>query len=452
MHSSATAREGWRSRTTFILALAASAVGLGNLWRFSYLSGEHGGAPFVLTYIFSLFVIAVPVLVAEVVVGSHGRAGPIGALRVAADRSLVSRKWSLVGVVACLTGVLILSLYAVVAGWGLAYANFMYQGVFSAAPAVEVGEHFVGFLSEPLQQVYWHGLFMLLTGAVVVLGVRRGLGILVWLAVPALLALLGYLIKFGFDYGDMEAAGEFLFATRWVDFSSSSALVAMGHAFYSLSVGVAAGICYGTYAPERIPIGRSVLAVAVFDSMIALFAGLAIFPVVFANNVEPTYGPGLLFVSLPYAFGNTAQGEWFGAMFFLLVVVAALGSAVAIMEAVVSALKEYTRMARLTSTVLVGWVVWLLGIAIIVSFSSGVDDNWFGKRNLFEFLDFLSADILLPLVSLLFAVFVGWRLRPEILRHELYRESTGFFLLWRTLLRYVVPFAIGLLLLTPLLL
>lgn len=451
MHLSSAAREGWRSRTTFVLALAASAVGLGNLWRFSYLSGEHGGAPFVVTYIVSLFVIAVPVLVAEVVVGSHGRAGPIVALRVAADRSLVSRKWSVVGWLACLSGLLILALYAVVAGWALAYVNFMYQGVFSAAPAVEVGEHFAGFLAQPLQQVYWHGLFMLALSVAVVLGVRRGLGAVVWLAVPTLLALLGYLIKYGFDYGDMDAAREFLFSTRWVDFSSASALVALGHAFYSLGVGVATGICFGAYAPERVPIGRSVMAVAVFDSMIALFAGLAIFPVVFANNVEPTYGPGLLFVSLPYAFGNTAQGDWFGAMFFLLVAVAALGSAVAIMEAIVAALKEYTGLARLTSSVVVGWVVWLLGVAIIVSFSPGVDDDWFGNRNLFEILDFVSAELLLPLVSLLFAVFVGWRLRPEILRHELYRESTGFFLLWRTLLRYIVPFAIGLLLLTPLL-
>ena len=312
------------------------------------------------------------------------------------------------------------------------------------------GGHFSEFLRDPVQQVYWQSLFAITVCTVVVLGVRRGLGLLVWLAVPGLLALLTYLIGYGFTYGDMEATRNFLFATRWMDFDGEGALVAMGHAFYSLGVGVATGICYGAYAPERIPIGRSVMAVAIFDSMIALFAGLAIFPIVFANNVEPTYGPGLLFVSLPYAFGNTAQGEWFGTIFFLLVVLTALGSAVAIMEPIVSALKERARLSRLTATLLVGWVAWLLGVAVVSSFASLAAPAWYGNRNLFEFLDFVSADVLLPLVSLLFAVFVGWRLRPEILRHELYRESGGFFLLWRSLLRYVVPLSIGLVLVAPL--
>jgi NSS family neurotransmitter:Na+ symporter len=443
-------REGWRSRTTFVLALSASAVGLGNLWRFSYLSGEHGGAPFVLTYIACLFFIAVPVMVAEVVIGSHARTGPIAAIRHASDRSLASRGWMLVGLLACLTGFLILVLYSVVAAWGMAYASHVQQGVFSAATAAEVGSRFSDLMRDPVQQVYWLAIFVALTGTVVLLGVRRGLGLLVWLVVPALLAMLAFLIKYSFENGDMEATQDFLFSTRWVDFDAYSALVALGHAFYTLGVGVATGICYGAYAPQRIPVGRSVMAVAVFDSMIAILAGLAIFPIVFANNLAPTYGPGLLFVTLPYVFGNIVQGELIGTIFFSMIVVTALGSAVAIMEPIVATLKQHTRLERFTSVLLVGWAVWLLGVAVITSFTPETEPGWYGNRNLFQFLDLLSADLLLPLVSLLLAVFVGWHLRPEILRAELSRESNVFFVCWRFSLRYLVPLAIGLILLAPL--
>lgn len=435
-------RVRWRTRTTFVLALSASAVGLGNLWRFSYLSGEHGGGAFVITYLACLFLIAVPVMVAEVVVGKHGREGPVAAIRRACDSSLLSRGWMWLGLLACLTGLLILSFYIVVAGWGLAYAWFMQSGVFAAATAPAVGEHFGAVLANPEQQLYWQSLFLLVAGGVVVLGVRRGLGLLVWVAVPALMAMLAFLVKFGFDNGDMAATRDFLFSTRTVDFSPEGALVALGHAFYTLGVGVGTGISYGAYAPERIPIGRSVMAVAVFDTIIALLAGLAVFPIVFANNMEPATGPGLLFVSLPFAFGNIAQGEMFGTVFFLLMVLAALGSAVAILEPVVSSLMQLARIERFTATLLVGSVVWVLGFAVVLSFAPGDDFGWVGNRNLFRFLDQLAADFLLPLVSLLTALFVGWRLRPEILRVELDRESLLFFVLWRFLLRYVAPVAI----------
>jgi len=438
---------GWRSRTTFVLALSASAVGLGNLWRFSYLTGEHGGAPFVLTYVLCLFLIAVPVMVAEVVVGSHGRAGPLAAIRWASDRSLRSRKWMLLGVLACITGLLILSYYVVVAGWSMAYARYMQSGLFSSASAVVVGEQFEGLLGDPARQVYWQSLFLLLVVAIVGLGVRRGLGLLVWLAVPALVTMLAILIKFGFDHGDLEATRDFLFSVKLVDFSAHSALVALGQAFYSLGVGVATGISYGAYAPRRIPIGRSVMAVAVFDTMIALLAGLAIFPIVFANNLEPTMGPGLMFVSLPYAFGNIMQGELFGTVFFALVVLVALGSAVAIMEPIVATIMQQARLRRFTAVLLVGALVWVLGLVVVVSLAPGEASTWFGYRNLFGFLNGITAGLLLPVVALSTALFVGWRLRPEILRLELYRESDLFFSLWRFLLRYIVPPAITLIML-----
>ncbi|RLA60999.1 MAG: sodium-dependent transporter [Gammaproteobacteria bacterium] len=353
----------------------------------------------------------------------------------------------LLGVLACITGLLILSYYVVVAGWSMAYARYMQSGLFSSASAVVVGEQFEGLLGDPARQVYWQSLFLLLVVAIVGLGVRRGLGLLVWLAVPALVTMLAILIKFGFDHGDLEATRDFLFSVKLVDFSAHSALVALGQAFYSLGVGVATGISYGAYAPRRIPIGRSVMAVAVFDTMIALLAGLAIFPIVFANNLEPTMGPGLMFVSLPYAFGNIMQGELFGTVFFALVVLVALGSAVAIMEPIVATIMQQARLRRFTAVLLVGALVWVLGLVVVVSLAPGEASTWFGYRNLFGFLNGITAGLLLPVVALSTALFVGWRLRPEILRLELYRESDLFFSLWRFLLRYIAPPAITLIML-----
>lgn len=442
----------WRSRTTFVLALSASTVSLGNLWRFSYLTGEYGGAPFVITYVLCLFLLAVPVLVAEVAIGSHGRGGPVAAVVQACDRSLRWRGWAGLGVLACLTGLLVLTFYVVVAGWGLAYVGFMYDGTFSAARAGEVGAHFERFLAAPRSQLLWVSAFLALTTAVVALGVRRGLGLVVWFIVPGLIAILGFLIKFGFDSGDMVATKAFLFTTRAIDFTPQAVLAALGHAFFTLGVGVGTGICYGAYAPERIPIGRSVVAVAVFDTLVGLLAGLAIFPIVFANNMEPAVGPGLLFVSLPYAFGNILQGELFGAGFFALMVLAAWGSAVAIMEPVVAALMHALRLSRITCALIVASTVWLLGLAVVASFEPYAQQHWFGNRNLFAILDGLTAEVLLPLVSLLTAIFVGWRVRPEILKRELGRESGVFFWLWRFSLRFLVPPAIMVLILSPLVL
>jgi NSS family neurotransmitter:Na+ symporter len=442
---------GWRSRTTFVLALSASAVGLGNLWRFSYLVGENGGGLFVLAYLFCLFLVAVPVMIAEVIIGSHGRGSPVEALRWAADRSLLSRGWMLLGVLACLTGLLILSYYVVVAGWALAYAWYTHTGVFAAASAPVVAEYFQSLLDDVLLMIYWQTLFLLPAVGVVVLGIRRGLGLLVWLAVPCLFALLAALVQFGFDAGDIPATQEFLFSIKPIDFTWGSMLAALGQALFTLGVGVGTGISYGAYAPRHLPIGRSVMAVGVFDTAIAVMAGLAIFPIVFANNMEPSMGPGLMFVSLPYAFGNILMGELFGTLFFALVVLVALGSVVAIMEPVVGVLMQRLRLKRFSAALAVGLLVWLLSVLVTLSFAPGDPGDRLANGSLFRLLDALTANYMLPLVALLTAVLVGWRLRPEILRLELDRERDVFFSLWQRLLRYIAPPAIVVIMLAALL-
>lgn len=437
----------WRSRTTFVLALSASVIGLGNLWRFSYLVAENGGAPFVVAYVCCLFLLAVPILVAELTLGAHGRAAPVSALRNASDRSLLVRAWMGIGVLACVAGLCLLVLNVIVAGWGMAYIGFMYDGTFSAASPAEVGDHFARFVNTNGPQLVWQTAFLLLVGAVVVLGVRRGLGVLAWFCLPAMLAMLGFLVKFALDYGDLTATREYLLTAKWVDFSSRSVLVAMGQAFFSLGIGLGVGLCFGAYSPDRVPVLRSVLAVAVLDTVFSLLAGLAILAIVFANNIEAASGPTLLFVSAPYAFGNIALGEQFGAGFFLFLVLASFGSAVALMEPAVAALVEGLRMRRFTATVIVIGLVWLATFTIVSALDPDMEIAWFGNQNLLLVFDRFAADVLVPLVSLATAIFVGWRMRPEILQRVLGRESAGLFWVWRLLLRFFAPAAIVLLLL-----
>lgn len=437
----------WGTRTTFFLALSAAAIGLGNIWRFSYLSGEYGGGAFVISYVACLLLVAVPLLIAEVVLGAEGGPGPVAAIHRAGDASGLSRGWGLVGVLACICGLLILSCLVVVAGWCMAYVGFMFDGVFSSSLAVEVGQYFARYLSDPAPQMYWQSLFLLLVAAPLVLGVRRGLAPLVWLVVPLAVALLAFLIIFNFDNGHVEAAGEFLFTTRLADFSPRTVLMALAHALFTLGIGVGTGISYGAYASGQIPPGRSVIAVALFDTVFGLLAGIAIFPVVFANNLEPAAGPGLLFISLPYAFGNLQEGELAGALFFLLMTVAALGSAVAVKEPLVVSLMHHLRLSRFTACLLIGAAAWVIALAVAVSLGPGDIFPWLGGGNLLGLFDILTAAVLLPLVALLFALLVGWRVSPALLRRGLSRESDRFFSLWYFLLRYIAPPAIALLLL-----
>ncbi|MCX2983289.1 sodium-dependent transporter [Halieaceae bacterium IMCC14734] len=429
----------WSSRTTFMLGLTTAAVGLGNLWRFSYLVGENGGALFLLVYLATLFMVAVPVMIAEVVIGSHGRANPVSSVLAACERAKLPRVWSVMGWLMALTAILILANYAVVGGWTLAYIQKFDGGLFSAASAQAVAAVFSSHLADPEPMVYWQSLFILLTFTISALGIHRGLAVLFWLAVPLLLVLLGVLIIYSLEYGAMEKAGQFLFSSVSYDFDSGSVLTAMGHAFFTLGVGVGVGIAFGAYAPEKLPIGRTVMAVAVLDTFIAIAAGIAIFPIVFANNLEPAMGPGLMFVSLPYAFGNMPQGETYGLLFFLLVAVVAVGSAVALAEPPMSWLKERLRLRRPFAALLLGGVVWLLAWASCLSFNQQQHAHWLGELTLFQSLDVITVEWLLPLGALLVTLFAGYALPRHITRLELYRESNDFYFLWRACLRYIAP-------------
>lgn len=433
---------------TFVLALASATVGMGSVWRFSYLAGEYGGAPFVVAYVACLLLLAVPLLIAELVLGAQGRGSIVESVRHAVARSQRSSAWVLLPWLACVAGVMLLALYTVVAGWALIYARDMYTGAFSAASVVNVGQYFNDLLRVGGRMLWWQSLFLGVVMLVVVAGVRRGLGLFAWLLVPTLLASLVLLAQYSMTHGDVVAAGKFLFAVQPLDFNREAVLAALGQAFFTLGIGVGTGISYGSYAPVRIPIGRSVLAVALFDTLVAVTMGLVIFPLVFAHNLLPSMGPGLMFISLPHAFGNIVQGELFGALFFLVVALVALGACVAILEPIVGALKRQFGLRRLTAVVAAGAAIWLLAYAALSTLDTGA-----GHRgpDLFRFMDLLVGTVVLPLVALGIALLVGWQIRKPLLRAQLYRETPLFFSLWYFLVRYIAPPAIALVLLGGLL-
>lgn len=442
----ATARQSihgnWRNQWTFIAATTSATIGLGNLWKFAYLAGENGGAGFVLAYLLFVLLVATPVLAAEVVLGARGRSDPIHAIEAAVLESALSRHWRWLGWLSCAAGLLILSYLGVIGGWLIAYCNWVYEGDLAATSARQVGELFGQLLADGRHQMALHAIFMLCVWLVVALGVARGLGRILTLIAPLLLVLLLILVLSAIRMGDMAAAFSFMFAPQPDKFTADSLLAALGQAFFSLGIGMGAMISFGGYMPEQRSITHMLGAVVALHVIIALLAGLAIFPLVFAHRVQPAFGPGLMFVTLPYIFGNLPYGSVLGTIFFVMVLLAALGSAIALLEPTTAWLVERFRWRRSAAALLLAGVVWLLGLPNIFSFS--LWPEWRpGGKSLFAWIDWLSADVMLPMAAMAVAILVGWRIRPQAIHDELLALHPRLFAVWRALLRYIAPLAIG---------
>ncbi|MEZ5529774.1 MAG: sodium-dependent transporter [Porticoccaceae bacterium] len=432
----------WSSRWTFIMAATGSAVGLGNIWKFPYITGENGGGAFVLVYLLCILLVGIPVMVAEIMLGRRGRQSPINAMRYLTEEAGLHGVWHAIGWLGVTAGLMILSYYAVIAGWALHYIGQMAAGTFQGASAEQAGAVFGQLLGDPEELIFWQSIFMLLTIGVVVGGVTRGLGVAVRILMPLLFVLLVVLLGFSIQRGDFVRGFNFLFSFNYEALTWAGVLEAMGHAFFTLSLGMGAIMAYGAYMPDHARIGRTVLAVGFLDTLVALMAGLAIFPIVFANpSIAAGSGPGLMFVSLPVAFGNMTGGLLFGSIFFVLVTLAAWSSSISLIEPAVAYLIESKGFNRVTANLLLGSVAWLVGLGSVLSFNVWEDKRLAGF-NFFEFMDFLTSSVMLPLTGLFIALFVGWLMKPEAVRSELADESTRVYLTWRWVLRYVSPLAV----------
>jgi len=432
----------WRSRWLFILAATGSAVGLGNIWKFPYITGENGGGAFVLVYLLCICLIGLPVMIAEVLLGRAGRQSPINTMSAIAKDQQVSSAWAGIGWMGALSGFLILSFYSVIAGWALDYVFNTASGAFNGVTAQQSGEMFSALLASPQTLLFWHSVFMLLTLGVVARGVNKGLEKAIQVLMPLLFLLLAVLLVYAFSLDGFWQGFDFLFSFDFSKLSSESVIVALGHAFFTLSLGMGAIMAYGAYMPGNVSIGKTVLMVGALDTLVALVAGLIIFPIVFSNGLEPSAGPGLLFQTLPVAFGQMPFGVVFGSLFFILVAFAAWSSSISLGEPVVAWAVETLGISRVRAAVIVGLVGWLLGIGTILSFNLWSDVTLFGKT-VFDTLDFLTANIMLPLGGLLIAVFVGWRMKPSDVVAEAAMGNVLLYNIWRFTLKFIAPVGIA---------
>ena len=430
----------WSSRWAFILAATGSAVGLGNIWKFPYIAGENGGGAFVLVYLLCIALIGVPVMIAEIMLGRRGRRSPINAMRALASEEGRSSRWQYLGWIGVITGFLILSYYSVIAGWALHYVVYAIEGAFAGFSGESAKAAFGDMVADPQGLLFWHTLFMAMTLFVVMRGVRDGLEHAVRILMPLLFLLLLVLVGYAMTTGGFAQGITFLFAADFSVLSTEAVLMAMGHAFFTLSLGMGAIMVYGSYLPKNTSIARTTVTIASVDTLVALLAGIAIFPIVFANGLEPGAGPGLVFQTLPIAFGSMPAGHFFGILFFVLLVFAAWTSAISIIEPVVAWLVENHDMSRRKATLLAGIITWVVGIGTVLSFNMWSEHTLFGKT-FFDLLDYLTSNILLPLGGMLIAIFVAWSMRKASLQDELRMHPSGFSL-WYFVLRYFAPLAI----------
>ncbi len=430
----------WSSRMAFILAVTGSAVGLGNVWKFPYMAGQNGGGAFVLVYLVCVFVIGMPVMMSEILIGRRGRRNPVATMQLLGQEEGSSRHWRLVGGIGVLAGILILSYYSVIAGWTLSYVVKSATGAFTGASPQAISSQFGDFVGNWKSVTFWHTLFMALCVFVVARGVERGLEQAVRFMVPALVVIMFVLLGYSISTGYFAQGAAFLFTPDFDRLGWGGVLAALGQAFFTLSIGMGAIMAYGAYLPEETSIAGASAAVVAADTFVAIVAGLAIFPLVFANGLDPAEGPGLVFQTLPLAFGQMPGGVFFATIFFVLLAFAAWTSAIGLMEPAVAYVVEHNNRTRSQATVIVGAVIWFIGMASVLSFNV-LSDTRFLAGTLFDNVDYLTSNVMLPLSGLLITIFAGWIMCRNSTSDEL-RGSGALYKAWHFLARFVAPIGI----------
>lgn len=443
--------EKWSSRLTFILAAVGSAVGLGNVWKFPYTAGMNGGGAFVLIYVLCILAVGLPILIAELTLGKRGQMSPPNSMARLAREEGRHKSWQTVGWIGVAAGFLILSFYSVIGGWALAYIPKLISGsIISTDPGV-VTAQFDALLADPWELLIWHSLFMGLTVFVISRGIHAGIEQAVNVLMPSLFFLLVALVIYAAIAGDFARAWSFLFSFDFAKIDGSVVLSAMGQAFFSISVGLGCMMTYGAYLPAQANIPRSAAVIVTADSIVALLAGLAIFPIVFANGLDPSSGAGLVFVTLPLAFAGVPGGEIFGTLFFILIAFAAITSSISLLEPVVSWAEEHKGVKRSLSAILAGALSWAIGLLTVLSFNVWGDFHplsmieRFREATLFDLIDYLTSNIMLPVGGFAMAIFASWMLSKATTRAEL-DLPPALYKAWLLLARFVAPAAVFLIL------
>lgn len=430
-------RENWGSRIGFIMAAAGSAVGLGNIWRFPYLTGENGGGAFIIIYLIFAFVIGLSIMTAEFAIGRKTSLAAVGAYKS------TSRRWTFVGVIGVLTAFLIMGFYPVVGGWSLAYISKSFTGLLGSG---DIGGVFGTFITGSFTPLLWTLVFLGLNVFIVARGISGGIEKAGKILMPTLFILLIMISIKSISLPGSGAGLEFLFKPDWSKVNGGTILAALGQAFFSLSLGMGCMITYGSYINKSENLQKNAMVITVLDMSIALLAGIAIFPALFAFGIEPTQGAGLVFVVVPSIFAEMGGiGTLFSAIFFIALSVAALTSSVSLLEVVVAYLMDEKKMNRRPAVYLSAGIMIVTCTLASLSLGAVPELSLFGVPT-FDIFDILTDKIFMALGGMLLAIFAGWTLKKEDLKDELTNGGTiefKLFNIWYSLIKYVIPVAIA---------
>ena len=433
-------RESFGSKFGVIAAAAGSAIGLGNIWRFPYILGENGGGAFLFIYLAFIFAIGIPVMMSEFVIGRSTQRNPYGAFKILAPR----KPWFLVGLMGVVAAFTILAFYTAVAGWTLEY---IYQSIlngFKGKSTTELGSMFETFRSGSFRPILWFIIFMSMTSWIVISGVKNGIEKYSKILMPLLLALIIILCIRSITLPGAKEGLVFLFKPDFSKITTKIILEALGQAFFSLSIGMGTLITYGSYIGKNDNLANTAVSVSLADTLIAVLAGIAIFPAVFAFGIEPSEGTGLVYKTLPNIFQQMPGGYVFSLMFFVLLGVAALTSTISVLEVIVAYFAEELKVTRKKATIIASLSVSFLGILTTMSWGTLADFKIFGN-NIFGILEFVSANIFLPLGGLLIVTFVAWYLGYKRAKEELSNNGelkVKYMPLYMFLIKFVAPIAI----------
>jgi neurotransmitter:Na+ symporter, NSS family len=440
--------EFWSGRVGFILANVAAAVGLGSIWKFPYEVGANGGSTFVVSYLAGLTLIVLPLMLAELAIGRRGRSDAVASVAAVASQGNASTRWSLFALLGVVTGFLILSFYSVIGGWAIAYLIDVALNGLGAEDAGSAKVRFDALLGSPLRVLSYHFAFMTMTCFVVARGIAGGIEHASKFLMPALVVLIALLAFYAVRQGDFWTTWHYLFAFDAANVRPMIMLEALGLGFFSIGVGLSTMITYAAYAGRDIDLGQVALFTLVSDTVISFLAAFAVFPIVFAEGLDPSSGSGLVFITLPVAFSRMPFGTAAAVIFFLLLVVAALGSAISLLELAVAPLRNALRCSQARASILCAAGCWGIGIVTVLSFSRWAD--WFplaglpafARATVFDLLDHLTSNVLLPIGGLGIAIFTGW-IVPEKILHDELRLARPTLRVTRFMLRYVVPAGIA---------
>lgn len=436
-------RQGFGSSLGMILAAAGSAVGVGNIWRFPYITGKYGGAAFLIVYLVMVLAIGIPIMLAEIAIGRRGGEDASKSFRKLAP----GKKWNVSGLIGILAAFIILGYYSIVAGWALKYVVNSTTNAFAGKNSDEIVGLFTGFVSAGASPIIYGFIIIAATMAIVSFGVEKGIEKASRILLPLLLVILVVLAGIALTLSGAKEGLEFLWKPDFGKLfeSKDGILAAMGHAFYSLSLGMGIMITYGSYVNKDEHLGKAVLKISIMDTLVALLAGLVIFPAVFSFGLEPNGGAGLVFITLPNVFEQMAFGQVFGTLFFILLTFAALTSTISLLETVVAYLIDSKGMKRIPATLLSGAGISVLAVVSSLAMGPELGDFKLFGMNLFDFFDYVTANIFLLVCALIEVIFLGWFYDKENFFDELSNKGTVKFVGMKVvffMIKYVVPVSI----------